>query len=71
MFEDNLSNTSDTTVASVMSQQTDLKEKLKINVKIVAIVLIITVVVLFLIYNTSSQIIAVNCSLLLITPYIF
>lgn len=71
MFGDNLSIISDTTVAAVMSQEADLKAKLRINVRIAAIASIITVTILLFLYNDSNEIIAGDYSLILISPYIF
>jgi Na+/H+ antiporter NhaC len=71
MFGDNLSIISDTTVAAVMSQEADLKAKLRINVRIATIASIITVTILLLLYNDSNEIIAGDYSLILISPYIF
>jgi len=71
MFGDNLSIISDTTVAAVMSQEADLKAKLRINVKVAAVASIITVTILLLLYNDSNEIIAGDYSLILISPYIF
>lgn len=71
MFGDNLSIISDTTVAAVMSQEADLKAKLRINVRIAAIASTVTVGILLFLYNDSGQITAGDYSFVLITPYIF
>jgi Na+/H+ antiporter NhaC len=71
MFGDNLSIISDTTVAAVMSQEADLKAKLRINMQIAAIASIITIGILLFLYNDLSKISASDYSLVLMTPYIF
>lgn len=71
MFGDNLSIVSDTTIASVMSQEANLKEKFKLNSKIAVISSIITILVL--IFNSNDVVnikVEQDYSLLLISPYI-
>ncbi len=70
MFGDNLSIVSDTTIAAVMSQEADMKEKLKLNAKVAFIASILTMILL--IFNTNSQpIIDVkHYDLMLVTPYL-
>ncbi|XGA08442.1 MAG: Na+/H+ antiporter NhaC family protein [Wolbachia endosymbiont of Xenopsylla cheopis] len=70
MFGDNLSIISDTTIASIISQEADMKKKLKLNVKIALTASMITIVVLFYNSSNSAPIIANEYSLLLVTPYI-
>ena len=71
MFGDNLSIVSDTTIASVMSQEANLKDKFKLNSKIAIISAVITI--LILIFNSNNVInieVEQDYSLLLISPYI-
>ncbi|MFP3017808.1 MAG: Na+/H+ antiporter NhaC family protein [Candidatus Tisiphia sp.] len=56
MFGDNLSIISDTTIASVMSQEANMKQKLKLNAKVALIASIITISLLAL--NSNVQAIA-------------
>ncbi len=70
MFGDNLSIVSDTTIASVMSQEANLKEKFKLNAKIALMASIITIFILFLNSNDEINVEAQNYSLLLVSPYI-
>ncbi len=70
MFGDNLSIVSDTTIAAVMSQESDMKQKLKLNAKVAFIASIITI--MFLLFNSNSQTIVdvKEYQFLLLTPYI-
>ena len=71
MFGDNLSMISDTTVASVMSQEADLKKKWWLNAKIASIAAIITMLFLFFAHSSEVTIIAQDYSFILVLPYIF
>jgi Na+/H+ antiporter NhaC len=71
MFGDNLSIISDTTIAAVMSQEANLKKKLKINVQIAVPSSILTVAVLFLVHDSSFEIATKPYDWYLILPYIF
>jgi Na+/H+ antiporter NhaC len=71
MFGDNLSIISDTTVASVMSQEADIKKKWYLNAKISTISGLITLIILYFSHNNRVDIIVDNYSLLLVSPYIF
>ena len=71
MFGDNLSIISDTTIASVMSQEADMKKRLKLNAKVALIASIATISILLL--GTNINVILeskATYSLLLVTPYI-
>lgn len=71
MFGDNLSVISDTTIAAVMSQEADVKKRLKLNAKIAGIASIITIGLLFANQGGSAEVIVANdYSMLLVTPYI-
>ena len=71
MFGDNLSMISDTTIASVMSQEADIKKKWYLNAKIAAIAGLITLIILFYAHNNEVEIIAGDYSIILVLPYIF
>ena len=71
MFGDNLSIISDTTIASVTSQNADTKQKLKLNAKIAIVASLITMTVLL--YNTSGAGGGMDVqpySLILVLPYV-
>lgn len=70
MFGDNLSIVSDTTIAAVMSQESDMKQKLKLNAKVAFIASIITI--MLLLFNSNSQTIVdvKEYQFFLVTPYI-
>jgi Na+/H+ antiporter NhaC len=70
MFGDNLSIISDTTIAAVMSQEADMKAKLKINAKIALIASMLTLPLLFLNTSKGSFVVAGEYSLLLVSPYV-
>ena len=70
MFGDNMSVISDTTIASVSSQDADLKSKLKLNIIIALIASSITAIYLSIINTPSLNIIGSEYSLILILPYI-
>ena len=69
MFGDNLSIISDTTIAAVMSQEADMKQKLKLNAKIAFIASIITMMLLS--FKTNIQVVAdvKDYSIILLAPY--
>lgn len=71
MFGDNLSVISDTTIASVMSQEANLKEKIKLNSVIAVIAAIITITVLLLGHEVNLDITNRAYSLFLVSPYVF
>lgn len=70
MFGDNLSIVSDTTIAAVMSQEADMKKKLKLNVKIASIASVLTLIFLVFKSNTNLLAEAKDYNLWLVTPYI-
>ena len=70
MFGDNLSIVSDTTIASVMSQEANLKAKFQLNAKIAFLSSIITILILFFNSNNIVETEAQDYSLILIIPYI-
>lgn len=70
MFGDNLSIISDTTIASVMSQEANMKQKLKLNAKVALIASIITISLLALNSNVQAIAHVKNYDVILITPYI-
>ena len=70
MFGDNMSVISDTTIAAVSSQHANLKEKLKLNIKIALVASFITICVLLFADNSEIDLIERHYSFLLITPYI-
>jgi Na+/H+ antiporter NhaC len=70
MFGDNLSIISDTTIAAVMSQEADMKQKIKLNAKVALIASIITIIVLISNTNIQATIDVKNYNTILITPYI-
>ena len=55
MFGDNLSMISDTTIAAVRTQHTKMKDKFKVNFRIVLPGAILTIVVLFFLTNGISM----------------
>lgn len=70
MFGDNLSFVSDTTIASVMSQEADMKAKFKLNAKIALISGFLTVLLLSYIQDADIKLVIKEYSLILITPYL-
>ncbi len=70
MFGDNLSIVSDTTIASVMSQEASLKEKFKLNAKLAFISAFFTLLILFRYSSNVVEVEAQEFSILLVTPYI-
>lgn len=71
MFGDNLSVISDTTIASVMSQEANLKDKIKLNSKIAVAASAVTIAILLLTQEVNVEIIDQPYSFLLVTPYLF
>jgi Na+/H+ antiporter NhaC len=69
-FGDNLSIISDTTIAAVMSQEADMKQKLKLNAKIAFFTSIITIILLA--FQTNTQVVAdvTEYNIILVAPYI-
>lgn len=70
MFGDNLSIISDTTIAAVMSQESNMKSKLKLNAKLTIIPCLITLALLLLSTERPESVIAGDYTLWLISPYI-
>ncbi len=70
MFGDNLSIISDTTIAAVLSQEADMKKKLKINAKIAFIASAITLALLAFKSNIQVTADLQDYNLILVTPYI-
>jgi len=70
MFGDNLSIISDTTIAAVMSQEADMKQKLTLNAKVACVASVITMLILLTQTNGAAAIEAHDYSVALITPYI-
>ncbi|MDG4657117.1 Na+/H+ antiporter NhaC family protein [Ectobacillus antri] len=71
MFGDNLSFISDTTIAAVRSQQTEMKDKFKTNFFIVLPAAIVTIVILVLITSgNQSTIAAKDFNWIKILPYV-
>ena len=71
MFGDNMSIISDTTIASVSSQKANLKEKLKLNIKVALIAAFFTISLLLFAESPELDIIDRPYSLILLLPYIF
>jgi Na+/H+ antiporter NhaC len=71
MFGDNMSVISDTTIASVSSQNANLKDKLKLNIRIASISSIITIFILILADGPDIDVIDRNYNIVLIFPYLF
>ena len=70
MFGDNLSMISDTTIAAVSSQDTNLKDKFKLNAPIALVSGIIMIIILVLSSEGSSSITLKDYSLLKVFPYV-
>ena len=71
MFGDNMSIISDTTIASIASQKANLKEKLKLNIKVALVAAFFTITILSFAKAPEIDIIDRPYSLILITPYLF
>ncbi|MDW4528845.1 Na+/H+ antiporter NhaC family protein [Rossellomorea marisflavi] len=71
MFGDNLSFISDTTIAAVRTQKTEMKDKFKVNFFIVLPAAIITIIALFFVtLGNQSSVDAGSYSILNILPYL-
>jgi Na+/H+ antiporter NhaC len=70
MFGDNLSVISDTTIASVSSQEANLKEKIKLNASIALVASIITIAVLWQGYDINIEVKDKPFQFILVTPYL-
>ncbi|MFW0782275.1 Na+/H+ antiporter NhaC family protein [Rossellomorea marisflavi] len=71
MFGDNLSFISDTTIAAVRTQKTEMKDKFKVNFFIVLPAAIITIIALFFVtLGNQSSVDAGSYSILKILPYL-
>ncbi len=70
MFGDNMSIISDTTIASVSSQKANLKEKLKLNIKVALVSAFFTIFLLSFVDTPEIDIVDRSYSLILILPYI-
>ncbi|MBN9542465.1 MAG: sodium:proton antiporter [Alphaproteobacteria bacterium] len=70
MFGDNLSLISDTTIASIMSQEADFKKKLKLNAKVAIVASIITIIFLLMQSGTGAEIQPKDYNFILVTPYL-
>lgn len=70
MFGDSLSVISDTTIAAVLSQEANMKDKLKLNAIIAISAAIITIIILLLAHKTDATIAVKPYSIILLIPYI-
>lgn len=70
MFGDNLSLISDTTIASVLSQEANMKAKLKLNAVVATIASLITIVILFFMHEAHAVVQVQTYSLFLLIPYV-
>ncbi|MDR3550819.1 MAG: Na+/H+ antiporter NhaC family protein, partial [Candidatus Babeliales bacterium] len=70
MFGDNLSPISDTTIAAVMSQEADMKSKLRLNARVALVSSIITIAILFFAHDAQAIIGLRQYSLILVMPYL-
>ncbi|MBN8511984.1 MAG: sodium:proton antiporter [Rickettsiales bacterium] len=70
MFGDNISIISDTTIASVLSQEADMRKKLILNAKVAGIAAVITIIILGLSASNDSDIVFRGYNFILITPYL-
>lgn len=73
MFGDNLSVISDTTIAATRTQNVDMKDKFRANIKIVMPAAIITFIVLLVVGKPEGKVVLDDLSykLILIIPYLF
>lgn len=71
MFGDNLSPISDTTIAAVMSQEADMKSKLRLNARVALVSSMITIAILFFVHDAHAIIGVSEYSLILVVPYLF
>ena len=70
MFGDNMSIISDTTIAAISSQKANLKEKLKLNIRVALIASFFTICVLTFTDSPKIDIMDRQYSIALISPYI-
>ncbi len=70
MFGDNISIISDTTIASVLSQEANMRKKLILNAKVAGIAAVITIIILGLSASNNPDIVFRGYNFLLITPYL-
>lgn len=70
MFGDNISIISDTTIASVLSQEANMRKKLILNAKVAGIAAVITIIILGLSASNNSDIVFRGYNFILITPYL-
>lgn len=70
MFGDNISIISDTTIASVLSQEANMRKKLILNAKVAGIAAVITIIILGLSASNNSDMVFRGYNFILITPYL-
>lgn len=70
MFGDNISIISDTTIASVLSQEANMRKKLILNAKVAGIAAVITIIILGFSASNNPDIIFRGYNFFLITPYL-
>ena len=70
MFGDSLSPVGDTTIAAVLSQQADFKQKLILNSIVACIAAVIMLVILLLIHTPATESILKPYNLFLVVPYV-
>ncbi|MDU4046841.1 MAG: Na+/H+ antiporter NhaC family protein [Peptoniphilus harei] len=73
MFGDNLSVISDTTIAATRTQNVDMKDKFRANIKIAIPAAVITFIVLLIVGKPEGKVVLddLNYKLILIIPYLF
>lgn len=71
MFGDNLSIISDTTIASVSSQEANMKDKFKLNAMLALISSFFTIIILLFVHDTQTFIEPKPYNFMLVTPYLF
>ena len=73
MFGDNLSVISDTTIAATRTQNVDMKDKFRANIKIAMPAAVITFIVLLIVGKPEGKVVLddLNFKLILIIPYLF
>lgn len=73
MFGDNLSVISDTTIAATRTQNVDMKDKFRANIKIAMPAAVITFIVLLIVGKPEGKVVLddLNYKLILIIPYLF
>lgn len=70
MFGDNLSLISDTTIAAVMSQEANMREKLKLNARVAGMAAVVTLGILWTQGNTTVALAPQTYDFILVTPYL-